>query len=502
MWEPALLVVVSGAWLWFFVRERRERLRVWRAAATACGVQVEESPGSASLRGRAGPLWVTIEHAGGKPPRTRIGVAVPGPPGFYHVKIRPQSLIPLPWMRGLETGDPEFDSTFFIEGPTRLMYSLLSAEARSLLFRVNAEHQVELSDGLLQALIPLEKVAGALPLLLAVGHRFAQTQADPRCLAENARNDPQKEVRLRNLLLLTLEHRGTPVTLEALRNACSDPSPDIRLRAAMELGAEGRDTLLGLAESPVDDESSAQAVRILDRDLPLDRAEAILLSALRRRLIQTASACLETLAVNGAAAAVDTLTKVMALERGELAAAAALALGATGSADAEPPLLEALAREPLDLRLAAATALARVGSVTAVLPLKEAADGLPSPSELRRAARQAIAEIQSRLQGALPGQLSLAGHDAGQLSLAEADAGKLSLAAEQSGELSLMGPHLPGPPLPEEGEGSKFYLRFLPPRLHSGSQCGCTLIWASALLQARLFAGISSPESTSTKANE
>jgi hypothetical protein len=56
---------------------------------------------------------------------------------------------------------------------------------------------------------------------------------------------------------------------------------------------------------------------------------------------------------------------------------------------------------------------------------------------LRRASRQAIAEIQSRLTGATPGQLALADGDAGQLSLAdEGREGQVSLAeqAEASAE--------------------------------------------------------------------
>ncbi|MES1211295.1 MAG: hypothetical protein ABUL63_03065, partial [Acidobacteriota bacterium] len=80
----------------------------------------------------------------------------------------------------------------------------------------------------------------------------------------------------------------------------------------------------------------------------------------------------------------------------------------------------------------------------AVLPLKEAAEGFGRSSrgpELRKAARQAVAEIQGRLQGAsgaTPGQLSLADAEAGQLSLAQADTGQLSLAADDpAGQLSL-----------------------------------------------------------------
>ena len=87
--------------------------------------------------------------------------------------------------------------------------------------------------------------------------------------------------------------------------------------------------------------------------------------------------------------------------------------------------------------MAAASALGRVGSSAAVLPLKEAAESFSHDPELRRATRQAIAGIQSRVQGASPGQLSLAGAEAGQLSLAEAEAGQLSLAADPAGQVSL-----------------------------------------------------------------
>jgi len=83
--------------------------------------------------------------------------------------------------------------------------------------------------------------------------------------------------------------------------------------------------------------------------------------------------------------------------------------------------------------------------VAAVLPLEEAAESFSHGPELVRATRQAIAEIQSRLPGASPGQLSLAGVETGQLSLAT-ESGELSLAtADPAGELSLP---------PEEPESS------------------------------------------------
>jgi HEAT repeat protein len=86
---------------------------------------------------------------------------------------------------------------------------------------------------------------------------------------------------------------------------------------------------------------------------------------------------------------------------------------------AEEPLLLALRDGSLDeVRLAAAVALGQVGTAASVLPLKAAAE---REGGLRKAAREAVAQIQSRLGGASPGQLSLAGGDGGALSLAEED---------------------------------------------------------------------------------
>jgi hypothetical protein len=119
-----------------------------------------------------------------------------------------------------------------------------------------------------------------------------------------------------------------------------------------------------------------------------------------------------------------------------LAAHTAAGLGATGLAVAEAPLLPALASTRPNLRLAAAQALRRAGTVAAVLPLTEAMQR-HDDGEFRSAARQAIAEIQSRVTGATPGQLSLAAVEAGQVSLAAAEAGAVSIAGGPAGQLSM-----------------------------------------------------------------
>jgi len=454
MWEAFLPSMAGAAALWaalLFGRLRYYRhLRLWIDAAAACGLRLE---GISSLGGmflvlqaREGSLKVRLEGNGKRWRGTRVVVEVPESKRFSEVRMIRRQHSQTPWRREIEVGDEAFDRTFFIEGPMQLLHALLDPEMRRLLIRVNAEGPLEVAGGELRAEVRDELVPEILSLLLEVGRRFTRIQHAAERVGENVRRDPEAGVRLQNLLFLVGENPGKRKTVEALRTALADPRPQIRLRAAQELGAEGQDVLIELAESAVDDDTwSAQAVSLLGRTLQFDRASAILTHALCSHRILTARACLESLGRSGNPGAVDILAKVLASEAGELAAAAALALGETGSTAAEPPLILALQHEDTDVLVAAANALGQVGTAAAVLPLKEVERSSQKPvaawphnhSKLRRAARQAIAAIQTRLPGASPGQLSLAGSEMGQLSLATAEAGQLTLATDQAGQLSL-----------------------------------------------------------------
>ncbi|MEA2560068.1 MAG: hypothetical protein QOH06_1572 [Acidobacteriota bacterium] len=424
--------------IWSGIQASRKRLQAWQEAAESRGLQVvEKSAGwQPRLRARAGLVYVRLETFGDKGRQIRIVVEAPAPPEFHGVTIHPET--GFEHGREIEIGDGFFDDTFFIAGPPQLVLALLDAKTRRLLVDLKEKSEMGIIAGRLLAVVSGdEKLAAILSLLLEVQKRFAPPVDIPLRLAENANRDPESGVRLQNLLLLIRGFSWSPVTDEALRKACSDPSPVIRLRAAKALGAEARGVLLDLAEKLEDDTLSAEALSILERELPFERLNAILGLALRRRRLRSARICLDAIGRRGAAAGVGLLAKVLERENGELAPAAAKALGAIGSPDAEPSLIQALQRDDAEVRVAAAEALGRAGSAAAVPPLKEAAERSRLDLDLRRATRQAIGEIQSRLQGASPGQLSLAGGEAGQLSLAQAEAGQLSLDADPAGQLSL-----------------------------------------------------------------
>jgi HEAT repeat protein len=413
------------------------RLAIWRGAATACGLTNVRNISfwSPQLEAKADPFNVRFEVRNAD---SLIVVAIPEPPGFGGVRIyRHQADGPA--ARGIEIGDEEFDRTFFIQGSMRLVYGVLDAEARRILLRVNAKCYLEIAGGEIRAEMFDSEVPFILPLLLELGRRFVQKTDIARCLFENARRDPAAGVRINQLLLLVREHARDPRTAAVLRAACSDPSPRVRLWAAQTLGDEGRGVLRELTESTEDDNCSAQALGLVGRELPFERKTTILGRALDGRRLRTARACVEVLGLSGDAAAAEPLAKVLTREKGELAAAAAVSLGKLASPAAEPPLIQALEHEIPEVQAAAAAALGHVGSAAAVLPLKEMAESSRFGRDLRQTARQAIAEIQSRLPGATPGQLSLAGAETGQLSLAADQAGQLSLPSEEAGQLSLSG---------------------------------------------------------------
>ncbi len=230
--------------------------------------------------------------------------------------------------------------------------------------------------------------------------------------------------------MLTARFPSHPAASECARAALADADADVRARAAVVAGPDARPVLLAVAHGDgALDETSARAVAVLTGSLTVAETTEILRNALRLRKLLTARACLRVLGARGGKDALDMLSRVLAVERDEVAEWAADALGATGDAAAEPALLRTLGAPGSRRRSAAARALGQLGTLVALPDLRRAEAEDPG---VRRAARQAIALIRSRATGVGPGQLSLAGDEAGRVSLAEADDhGQLSLSSRR-----------------------------------------------------------------------
>jgi HEAT repeat protein len=466
----AIAIVYTLAALGLLERPAGSRLRHWREAARASGLtEVKET--LHALSGRTGSLLVRISrYEGGGAYGTRIHVSGPGLPA--DVTVRPEgfgSSVRGAHVREIEVGDEGFDRAAWVEGPPALVRSLLDARTRQTLrglfegrlerprlspfwaegrldfgvLRVDVPEVVppapeDRRSGLLGEAKALAEVANecyvggrdrlpeVLKAVLALARRLAPPEDVPARLAANLKGEPEAGVRRQCLTTLAREFPTHEATRGALLAARDDPDATVRLRAGVALGPRGRDVLLGVASGEgAEDATTEAAVVALGEHLTTSQAQGILKNALRTRREATARACLLALGRRGGREAVLTLAKVLAVERDALAVAAADALGATSDASAEAALLEALGSPYAKVRAAAARALGRVGSIAAVLPLKEAE---ARDRAVRAAARQAVAEIQSRARGAAPGQLSLAGAESGRLSLAPGEDGRLSFA--------------------------------------------------------------------------
>ncbi len=437
----ALAIVVTS-------RRRRARVKAWREAASDAELTAVSVLGDlvgGSLQGRSGHLSVRFEayRSGEEDSGTRITIRrVDDANGL---SIRSEGIGTglakrLDLAREVEIGDEFFDRRFFVEGTAPLAFALLDAKTRRRLTSllggglwVEDRERVSVRATLVRGVLTLEvpnnygavnpRLATALRGGLDLLRTLAPPSDIPARIAENLRGEPEPGVRLAALATLQREYPEHGATRQALIAAVHDRSDEVRLRAGLALGEQGREILLALAGSPkAGDSCSARAVTALGDGLPREEVEATLRRALESNRPATAVACLHGLV-------------------------------RFGSAAAEAALLEALRHPDAAVALAAVRALGHVGTVAAVGPLHELED---RDSSARAAARQAVAEIQSRLTGASPGQLSLADGNAGALSLADGDTGALSLADGEASHASMLHTNEaepeatsgPNPPLP------------------------------------------------------
>jgi HEAT repeat protein len=457
--------VASVAYLVYWVTST-ERSRKWRDAATAVGLtdvtarrflNVEYA-----ISGIVEGLRVTIEtyQRGKHEHGTRIIVGGLRH-GTYQLSMRTEGVTSAIEKtfgeREIEVGDPAFDSEAYLQGAPALVRAVFDAETRQacrglLAGRITAtgpggtrtiEHlRTSLSDNELRVEIRsslFDRTEDWLPSILgqvvALGRRLRRPEDLPGRLADNTRREPLDDVRLANLRTLTAEFSQHAAAREALLAALGDAAPAVRLFAATALGAEGRDTLLALAEGPGPGHVAAGAITALGQAFEPERAVARLRTAEQAGDPDVCRACVESLGRSGRLDVVETLVPLLDAPADEVAVAAARAIGELGAATAEAALVLALGHESGERRVAAAGTLGRVGSPLAVVPLRNAAAAHRLDGPLRRAARQAIVEIQGRVGGASPGQLSLAEGEAGQVSLVEEDRqGQLSLQAQASAE--------------------------------------------------------------------
>jgi HEAT repeat protein len=450
--------------LWF---RFRERAAAWQQAARAVeltGVATSGFMGwDTRLTGKAGTLRVRLEsYQRGKSERGTRAVVGGLRHGAYALTIRAEGITTAIEKtfgeREIVLGDEAFDSAAYVQGAPGLIRALFDADTRGLTRRLlqgqlrvagprgardlavrtgvsDSELQVEIREPLFGDV--LGRLPDALAVVLDLARRLERPDDLAAAIATNTRREPLAAVRLANVQLLAKEHPAHAATRESLLAALGDEDAEVRLQAAIALGPDGRAVLLESAtREDTEDTLAARAIAALAGEFPADLAIERLKRARRSQQAKVARACIDVVGRAGTAQAIEALASVLADAGDELAAAAAGALGGTPSEVAQRALVGALGHDSAAVRVAASEALGRIGTPLAVAPLRECAGAHSFDGALRRAVRQAVAEIQARVSGASPGQLSLTIEDAGQVSLADEDQrGRVSLepTSEESG---------------------------------------------------------------------
>jgi hypothetical protein len=378
----ALCIAVVGVIIWLFgqeIRVKKIARTAHRVAAAHVGLTrvVERRGMGVALNGHAGPFRVSLVYGGkrGYPYDSLITVY-----GNGHIQeeldLRAEGVASrIDKALGdqeVVIGDAGFDSEIYARGPEDILRAMCNARTRSLLRALvrwnGAVAGGNVSVTTTKAGREPEPVTAVLTTALDLARRLLPPENIVECLADLVRNDPETGVRERCLLYLVRTRPEHPTVAAVIREALTMPCPELRVRAAIALGAEGRNTLLELVGSTdLNAECAADGIHALGEVLSEPRRIEILQEALR-------------------------------LERG--------------------PVVRALI-EALRLR----------GTAAAVAPLRAVIEAHAFGGGLRREAEQAIARIQSRLEDAAAGRISLAEGlaDVGQLSLSDSAAGQLSL---------------------------------------------------------------------------
>ncbi|MET0556503.1 MAG: HEAT repeat domain-containing protein [Vicinamibacteria bacterium] len=426
--------LVAGGAAWHRA-DRRRRVTARRDVAVACGLTDVALGPAGGLTGRKGRLEVAMrpyrdQSRIGEGTRIVIGGLLPG------LRLAQPGIGARLWRalgeRDLEVGDPGFDSAALLHGPALEVRALFDATTRAAArTALEAFASLTVERGQLTADSD-EATGGARPrlvaadleILLDLARRLRPPETPQSRLAQIAHADPLATVRAQALATLTESEPRHPETRTALRAALTDASPALRLQAARELGDEGASTLLALADDfAAGDALSAEALAALGDRFTVEQARRILQRAAVTDRAACARAALAVVA-RGGAAEVAAIADVLARSSEPIRAAAAAALGTIAAPSAIAPLRSALRAQSFVVAAAAARALGSCGSADEVEPLREVeARG----GDVGRAAREAVAAIQSRLSGATPGQVSLAGGDAGRVSVVDSPGGRVSL---------------------------------------------------------------------------
>lgn len=315
------------------------------------------------------------------------------------------NLLQLVTGKDFQTGDLAFDDAMLIHGEEKPLRAALNAKTRTLLLQLFSPWDSGgVRNGSIRLIQPViaqnaGEITGQLRELVALAERLSATPSELRSqLAENARQDPNPQVRLHALLTLHRYFQGA-ATEDALRGALRDPSMEVQAAAARTLPSP--DTLLALTRNPMAPASvRADCIRALGTltDHPLSPDE--LLELLQDRAPLVRQAALRTLPTLDPRLAKTYLPAWPSPQDPAERLSLTEGIARVRTQKAEARLITLAADPDRAVRVAAIEGLGEIGTASALPALRVASGEAFGLSEVSDAARAAIARIEGRGLGA------------------------------------------------------------------------------------------------------
>ena len=336
----------------------------------------------------------------------------------------------------LRTGDSKFDSAVYVRGDPAEIISLLDEQTRGLIMDFSCGWTGMVAAGLLEVLTPgictdSARIIKKAQVTVDLARQLARPPSEAaKRLAHNAQNDPVPDVRLTNLKTLAARYPESKELKNTAIKALKEESPAIRLVAGRHAGSQGYRVLLELAGSTeIPEPIRMEAIHLMS----IGKASKKESVAVLRNILKDHSStqAIRLAAIDGLGnrfdrGCLDLLVEQLAYSDEVLTPAIARALGKIDHPESETHLLRMLVFKHPETQRIASQWLGEIGSIKAVEPLLLCTEG-DADRQTKKAAREAIAMIQSRLGDVDAGSLSLISTPEGE--------GALSM-AEQAGQLS------------------------------------------------------------------
>jgi len=332
-----------------------------------------------------------------------------------------------------KTGDPEFDQLYELELGSKTVAYLNKRARQALISLARSEaFCVDVSSDMISLStegpsFSAKQIRKAIAQAMVFNDEILRPGSLTEIVAGNIAQTSNPHIRLTNLKILVNSCPDDPDAQTILEATVADQNYDICLLAATHLKVDSSKHLIKILEDG-DDDQVGRAISLLIRRGSLESSR-VLREALTRRkhivLIMDALARVVDLK------AVDAIVSILHEDdmNYDDKRAAYDALSKLAPEKVKHLFLDLLDESDHELLTIAARALGSCGTVDDVERLHRAMENATKKS-VRRSLEQAIAEIQSRIEGA----------DAGWLDVADSDGqvGALSLEeAKQGGEISV-----------------------------------------------------------------